>query len=147
MSKTNGEEVQEILDFLRKRLVWMKENLLNQPCISPFAVMAEYEEYTSIPANENERSFTIEFGIDLSSGLRMPGSRYQYYSAYTYVLLDDRGKEKSSGAVSGTEMNLSYDGWGGGAHYLIVTESGHNSFLATSAPILTQRFMYKLVVP
>ena len=147
LSKSNGEEVQEILDFLQKRLVWMKENLLNQPCISPFAVMAEYEEYSSISPNELERSFTVEFGMDLSSGLRMPGSRYQYYSGFSFVLLDDRGNEKSSGAVSGTEMTLPYNGWASGNYYLIVTENGHNSFLATSAPILTRQFMYKLVVP
>ncbi len=145
--KSIDEEVLEILDFLRKRLVWMKGNLLNQPCLSPFAVMAEYEEYTPIIPNENERSFTVEFGMDLSGGMRLPGSRYQYYSGFSYTLLDDLGNERSSGAVSGTKMTLSYEDWKSGSYYLIVTENGHNSLLATSAPILTRQFMYKLVVP
>ncbi len=145
--KSNEEEVLEIHDFLRKRLVWMKENLLNQPCISPFAVMAEYAEYRTIIPDITERSFTVEFGMDLSGGPRLPGSRYQYYSSYSFVLLDDRGNERSSGAVSGTKMILSYDGWGSGTYYLIVSENSHNSLVTTSAPILLQRFMYKLVVP
>jgi hypothetical protein len=145
--KTNDEELAEILLFLRERLVWMKGNLLNQPCISPFSVMVEYDDCIEVVPDTIHRQFKIDFDNDLSGGLQLPGSRYQYYSDYTYTLLDDRGNERESGKVIGTSLSMRYADWPIGTFYLIVTERSGNSMINTSAPFLMQQFKYKLIVP
>jgi hypothetical protein len=144
--KTIDEELEEMVLFLRDRLVWMKGNLLNQPCISPFSVMAEYDEYIEVLPDTVIHEFNIQFDEDLSGGLNLPGSRYQYYSDYTYTLLDDRGNERESGKVTGSSLSLRYVDWPVGTYYLVVTERSGNSMVNTSAPFLMQQFKYKLIV-
>lgn len=145
--KTTDEYLAEMLQFLRDRLVWMKGNLLNQPCISPFSVMVEYEDCIEVVPDTTNLQFKIDFDNDLSGGLQLPGSRYQYYSDYTYALLDDRGNERESGKVTGSSLSLRYVDWPVGTYYLVVTERSGNSMINTSAPFLMQQFKYKLIVP
>ena len=145
--KTIDEELAEILLFLRERLVWMKGNLLNQPCISPFSVMVAYDDCIEVVPDTTNLQFKIDFDKDLSGGLQLPGSRYQYYSDYTYGLIDDRGNERESGVVIGTSLSLRYADWPVGTYYLVVTERSGNSMVNSSAPLLMQQFKYKLIVP
>ncbi len=146
--KTTDEELAEMMLFLSERLVWMKGNVLNQPCISPFAVMAEYDNYIEVVPDTANHQFKIEFDKDLSGVIQLPGSRYQYYSDYTYTLLDDRGNERESGSIIGISLAMSYTEWPAGTYYLVITErTGNSMMIMTSAPILLHQFSYKLIVP
>lgn len=147
LQKTTEEEFSEMKLFLQKRIAWMKQNLENQECVSPFTVMAEYDDYETIEPDTLKQQFKIQFNYDLSPSMRMPGSRYNYYSDYSFVLLDDRGNHVGEGPVTGKSLDLTYLGWKKGTYYLIVAERSRNSLLATSAPIMTHEFRYKLIVP
>lgn len=140
------EEVRTMCQFLEQRLRWMKEALPNEPCLSPFEVTARQENYVVVPMDAVKRQFTVKFDNDLTASILAGGSRFQYFSSYSYELFDSYGKLVGKGPVTGRELVIDASSLSKGNYYLIVSEHSSDDLLATSAPRMPTIYHRKLVV-
>lgn len=136
----------EITDFLGERLQWVKENLSSAPCGQAFGVMHKHASHERFTANVSDSLFHIDFGADLQPGMKKNSEGYRYTSSFKYTVFNSKGKEISSGPVSGKKGTYSCGGWEKGTYYLLVQEYEADTYLAISAPILLYSKWFELVI-
>ena len=93
-----------------------------------------------------KRQFTVKFDNDLTASILAGGSRFQYFSSYSYELFDSYGKLVGKGPVTGRELVIDASSLSKGNYYLIVSEHSSDDLLATSAPRMPTIYHRKLVV-